>query len=268
MTVPAFTLNKHIFNAALYQRLRTIWFSNLPEGSKTAPMELIKKWFGVGSPAERESFDKVCITEFRKALDAVGPQEYKLPPPPLSHGAEQEQVDIIAAPFISEISSEKTGNADALSLILLLDQYSRNVFRDNQGVIFSHYDRIARAILNTLLRRTNRPDLDPAFRSSPPYWMWFYMPLMHSEWLEDHDRFTKFVSEKKSEAEAAGASSEEILLIGQMIKAEDEHRVPIEKFGRYPYRNGSLGRETTKEEQEWLDANWKGNWGSEEAAEK
>ncbi len=92
----------------------------------------------------------------------------------------------------------------ALGLLLLLDQMPRNIFRAKQAVIYNHYDRPARAVLFCLLRREPRADLHPIVRYSPPFRQWFYLPLMHSERLEDHKLFSEILAAFKDDVVGKG----------------------------------------------------------------
>ena len=74
------------------------------------------------------------------------------------------------------------------------------------------------------------------------------LPLMHSEDLADHDMLTERLN-FYCKIDPAGPDSYKA-----EIDFEHEHRVIIEQFGRYPYRNAVLGRETTPEEATWLES--------------
>ena len=69
------------------------------------------------------------------------------------------------------------------------------------------------------------------------YYVFSYLPLMHSESLEHHEK--------------AMALYEELGNV-QSIAFEKKHKEIIERFGRYPHRNEVLGRESTAEEVEFL----------------
>lgn len=75
------------------------------------------------------------------------------------------------------------------------------------------------------------------------------MPFQHSEHLPDHKLLEAKMLERR---EAKDASPEMKEFIDKIIVIESDHTAVIEKFGRYPHRNKRLGRESTKEEQEWL----------------
>lgn len=156
----------------------------------------------------------------------------------------------------------------ALALILLLDQMPRNIFRGAEaGVVYEHYDRLARAMVYAMVSGSESKDFPsfahngladlhnlhklPSLAHFPVRKSWLFLPLMHSESLDDHEMYTSQVQEMKAEAEARGDADGATWAQG-CLGFEDRHRVIIEKFGRYPYRNKVLGRESTKEEMEWL----------------
>lgn len=118
-----------------------------------------------------------------------------------------------------------------LALIILLDQFSRNLFR-GLPIAFSH-DGIALALAHRLVEM---PEFD-AF--SPEQKMFGVMPMMHSEELEEQRACLRWM--EKIGVEAA-------------INAAKEHLMIIEKFSRFPHRNDVLGRWTTEEESEFLKA--------------
>lgn len=274
MSSPAvFTLNKRLFNPKTYSRIHQLWFGNLPYSATVAPVEIAKKWFGGGSPADKAAFDHTCTTAFRDALVSVGPKAYPLPPLDAagnsSYAAELAHAPTIAAPFAAALADAAKGGeggsssdirageeaaADAaLSLVLLLDQLSRNIFRADQKLIYSHYDRLSRSLVRHILSSSPRADLHPKFRAKPIFRLWFYMPLMHSEFLEDHRSYEKLAGEMMAEMKARGDKEAEEY-VKQSLDFEIRHKNIIEKFGRYPHRNEVMGRTMTKEESKWLEA--------------
>ncbi|KAJ7117969.1 hypothetical protein C8R43DRAFT_1036551 [Mycena crocata] len=250
-TAPTFALNRRLFN---YAQIRKVWFGDLPTTATSASQDNLKKWFGMGSPDEKVAFDKAC-SSFRDALVSIGPDAHPLPPlKDNSYAAELAQAPTISAPFVKEIDDAvSSAHETALSLVLVLDQMSRNIFRTDQKLIYTHYDRISRSLLNHLLAATPRADLHPMYRNSPVYRLWFYMPLMHSEFLEDHRKYEELVGEVVRELEKAGDASAADYA-NASLNFGVKHREILERFGRYPYRNEVMGRPMTKEENEWLEA--------------
>ncbi|KAK7997363.1 hypothetical protein PG989_005403 [Apiospora arundinis] len=146
--------------------------------------------------------------------------------------------------------ADGTTNAgtNALSIILLLDQLSRNVYRQDQGLIYGHYDRLARAVSQDV--RARQVLEGPGFSDVQRYWL--YMPLMHSEDLADHEEFDVYIRQKIAQAEQAGDEA----AVGSLRNSLDfgrRHMEIIRKFGRFPHRNKWLGREPTKQETAYLE---------------
>ncbi len=118
----------------------------------------------------------------------------------------------------------------ALALVLLFDQFPRNMFRGEARAFAT--DAAARAVAERALVRGHDQATNSMMR---PF---FYLPFMHSEALADQDRCVRLY-------EALGDA--------EQLRYAREHRAVIEKFGRFPRRNHALGRETTPAEREFLD---------------
>ena len=250
--MPPSNLPPHLFNPTLYTRLLTLWFTDLPLPSSAPTPPLLQKWFSTPSG----NFDTQCTSTALPALQSLSPEKYPLPPF-TSQEAELKNYAEIAAPFLGQLDgsvwkSEAGGEGEvkkeeaALGLMLLLDQMPRNVFRTQQSLIYTHYDRISRAVAYAIY--ASSLDTSSLYRSSPPYRMWFYLPLMHSEAVADHD----LMQEKLEDMEKEG-DDEAKEYLGTLKAFEGRHRVILERFGRYPHRNGVLGREATEEERRWLE---------------
>lgn len=119
----------------------------------------------------------------------------------------------------------------ALALILILDQFSRNLHRDS-NLAFAQDARCLKITRKVLEAGFDR-DMPDDLRS------FAYMPLMHSENLEDQE----LCIEKMREIGNDGGVDYGII-----------HRDIIKEFGRFPHRNAVLGRETTRKEQKFLDS--------------
>lgn len=116
-----------------------------------------------------------------------------------------------------------------LAEIIVLDQFARNLFRDDAQAFAE--DNLAL----TLAREAVRVSADKELPSRMRHFL--YMPYMHSESLEAHDEGRKLF---------------ESLGNDEVLKYEDEHRKILETFDRYPHRNKVLGRASTSEEEEFL----------------
>jgi uncharacterized protein (DUF924 family) len=124
----------------------------------------------------------------------------------------------------------------ALARILLLDQFTRNIFRGTPRAFAGDTQALA---LATMLVASGRD------KNLTPWQRWFaYLPFEHAETLLDQER---------SVALFAGLRRE--MQDGAFDNAYDyalRHRDVIARFGRFPHRNAILGRESTAEEIEFL----------------
>ena len=118
----------------------------------------------------------------------------------------------------------------ALALLILQDQFPRNLFRGSAHQFAT--DPKARAVARAAIERGFDRDIDPALRN------FFYLPFEHSEDIADQDFGIALVTE-------GGVADD--------LKWAVLHRDIIARFGRFPHRNACLGRITTPEEQEFLD---------------
>lgn len=118
----------------------------------------------------------------------------------------------------------------ALALILLLDQFPRNLYRGS-GHQFAT-DGKARSIARTAIERGFDRQVEPDLRN------FFYLPFEHSEDLADQDYSIALCTE-------AGDADN--------LKWAALHRDIIVRYGRFPHRNAALGRATTEDEQAFLD---------------
>ncbi len=246
-----FALDPRVFNPTLYSNLLKLWFEGLPEGATCPTEQLGMRWFGLGATEkDKASFDKACHSGFHEALSSISPTNFALPAF-TDVEADCSNYPDIAAPFIGQFYQDNSGNPDAaLGLTLLLDQIPRNIFRNEQALIYGHYDRIARAVFYAIHK--HQLDKHERYAMSPVHRTWFYMPLMHSESLADHQLFSQEIDGLRSGLEAKG-DEEAARYVGQTLDFEKRHADILEKFGRYPHRNKWLEREMTDKEREWLD---------------
>src|SRR5262249_9761011 len=119
----------------------------------------------------------------------------------------------------------------ALALLIVLDQFPRNMFRGDPRIYAA--DPVARAVADRAIAR----GFDR--RYAPPERQFFYLPLEHSENLADQERCGAL---NRAAEDADG------------VKWAEIHADIIRRFGRFPHRNRILGRTTTPEEQAFLDA--------------
>jgi len=255
-----FTLSPAIFNAQLYYRISSTWFSHLP-ATTPGPADYqasMKKWYALGAtPEEKSLFDELCRSTSWSALESIDPVQYTLPQSDGSYKDELKNAGPISRPLaehlkqIYEQEGPEGASRSALSMVLLLDQMPRNIFRTNQSLIYSHYDRISRSFLRHLLASPERVDRQSWVRESPIHRWFFYMPLVHSEHIEDHLLWDTLAADMRQTAIETGEKADLDFIDRGTIIAK-QHKDIIEMFGRYPYRNEILGRNSSKEEREWL----------------
>jgi uncharacterized protein (DUF924 family) len=116
-----------------------------------------------------------------------------------------------------------------LAEIIVIDQFSRNMFRDSPCAFA--YDSLALALAQEAISVGIEKDL------SQPERTFLYMPFMHSESLAIHDQAVELFKSNGLESN---------------LDYEYKHKIIIERFGRYPHRNQVLGRESTPEELDFL----------------
>ncbi|MCA6116001.1 DUF924 domain-containing protein [Bradyrhizobium sp. WSM 1738] len=128
-----------------------------------------------------------------------------------------------------ELSSWEASDDGALALVIVLDQFPRNMFRGDARTYAS--DGLAREVAQRAVERGVDARIDPALRE------FLYLPFMHSEQLPDQLRCIEL-------SRAAGHA--------ENLKWAEHHADIIRRFGRFPHRNRLLGRATTPEEQAFL----------------
>lgn len=128
----------------------------------------------------------------------------------------------------------------ALALIILIDQFSRNIFRNNKRAF--EKDHIA---LDTALKAINK-GFDKQFH--PVKRIFFYLPLEHSEDLEMQNKCVKIMKKMVDEIDPILKTD-----IENYYNYALKHRDIIKMFGRFPHRNKILGRDSTPEELVFLE---------------
>lgn len=182
------------------------WFVD----AETGPEAIRRRnriWFQGGAP-----FDRECTKHFGAAL---------------------------AAAASGELDNWLESPRPRLALIVLLDQFSRNVYRGTAAA----YQQDARA----LVACTEGIELGHDRQLSPIERTFFYLPMEHAE-----DRSVQALSVRHFEALAAEAPEE---LRAQLLANAGyarQHRDIVEKFGRFPHRNAVLGRACTAAEDAYL----------------
>jgi uncharacterized protein (DUF924 family) len=120
-----------------------------------------------------------------------------------------------------------------LALIILLDQFPRNMFRGTPEAFATDWEALS-AAQHALAQGYDRKLL--------PVQRWFiYLPFEHSENLDHQRHCVQLFQQLNHDPESAGA-----------IEYAFQHLEIIERFGRFPHRNIILGRTSTREETEFL----------------
>lgn len=122
------------------------------------------------------------------------------------------------------------GPRGALALLILLDQFPRNMFRQSARAFATD----ARALRVADMALGQGWDL----RVLPPMRQFFYLPFMHSEQLTHQDRSVRLFKARMEEG-------------GNLLHAR-AHREVIRRYGRFPYRNAALGRVSRPDEEAFL----------------
>lgn len=142
-----------------------------------------------------------------------------------------ERFDDLWAEAANDGLAEWTGTPNGrLALILLLDQFSRNLYR-GEARAFAQDDR-ARTVARQAIARGDH------IHTGPEKCLFLYLPFEHSESLADQDWCADLFA-------ALGNS--------HWIEYAERHRVIIKRFGRFPHRNAPLGRESTAEERAFME---------------
>jgi uncharacterized protein (DUF924 family) len=118
----------------------------------------------------------------------------------------------------------------ALALVIVLDQFPRNMFRNSARAYAA--DPLARAVAHHAIAKGFDQNV------AMPERTFFYLPFEHSEDLADQERSVALMR-------ATGDADS--------LKWAELHADIIRRFGRFPHRNAVLGRTTTPEEQAFLD---------------
>jgi uncharacterized protein (DUF924 family) len=115
-----------------------------------------------------------------------------------------------------------------LALVIVLDQFPRNMFRGEARAFAT--DALARAAARVILQRGWDKQMSQAEQ------LFAYLPFEHSESLEDQTLSCELMKDFDPD----------------QLRYAIRHREIIERFGRFPHRNGLLGRENTAAEIEFL----------------
>jgi len=190
---------------AILLEAHRFWFEDLVAGVEPLA-ERVKVWF-----SRRDATDDAIRARFADSLATVANADW----------------DFEALP-----------PAAAIGFVLFLDQFPRNLFRDD-GRAFA-YDARARAAVRRLIA-------GGVGRFAPIERVFLYLPFEHSEELADQDLSVRLYEALLAEVPEADKEDYQ-----SFVGYAEKHRDLIRRFGRFPHRNADLGRESTPEEIEFL----------------
>ena len=160
---------------------------------------------------------------------AAGPQRWFEKDAAFDDDIRRRFLKLHEAAAAGKLTAWEASAQGALALLILLDQFPRNMFRGQTRMFAS--DPLARAIASRAILN----GFDGAFADLRGF---FYLPFMHSEDLADQERAIAFY---RAHNDADG------------LKWAERHADIIRRFGRFPHRNALLGRVSAPQEQEFLD---------------
>jgi uncharacterized protein (DUF924 family) len=181
------------------EKVLLFWFADEP-GSRESILQ--SRWF-----FPTPEFDRLCTTRFLASYEDA------------AHG---------------RLEDWKHEPRSCLALVLLLDQFPRNMFRGT-GRAFAT-DAKARELTHHAIESGFDRELPPLMR------MFLYLPLEHSENLDDQLESVRLNCEL----------AEENPDLVENRKYAEQHLETIRRFGRFPGRNRALGRQSTQEEMDFL----------------
>ncbi len=191
--------------------VREFWFGELPP-TPAQLQERMRFWFGSEPTPLRRQRDEAVRTRFAPLLERAAR---------------------------GELAGWADGPRRRLSLVILLDQIPRNIYRGSARAFA--YDSQALALTLSGMQSAADAALDVVER------IFFYMPLQHAESREAQDE--SVAAYRRVLAEAPQELAE---FFRSALRSAEHHRSLIEQFGRFPHRNKLLGRPSTPAEGEWL----------------
>ena len=160
----------------------------------------------------------------------AGPRRWYTPDDAFDAEVRQRFFDLWQRAAAGDLSSWEASDDGALALVIVVDQFPRNMFRGDAKTYAS--DALAREVAHRAIERGVDVRIDPVLRE------FLYLPFNHSEHLSEQLRCIEL-------SRAAGNA--------ENLKWAEHHADIIRRFGRFPHRNRLLGRSSTPEEQAFLD---------------
>lgn len=190
------------------------------------PKEVLDYWLGE-TPANPSALKEKNKLWFTKSFDTDAEIAERFVP----------VLGALAAGLADEWARQ--GAKQRLAAIIVLDQFSRNVFRGHR-YSFLH-DPIARRLMRDGLQAGEDRTL------SEPERIFFYLPAEHSEAMADQDLSVRLFETLARQARPAYRD-----FCQTVVDYAHQHRDVIEQFGRFPHRNEVLNRASTPEEEAYL----------------
>ena len=175
-------------------------------GAVATPAQVLDFWFGAGPDkwfSKDDAFDAAIRERFLPSYEAAA---------------------------AGRLTNWEAAPESALALVIVLDQFPRNMFRGSPRIFAADALGLAvakRAVAQGFDRRLDLPKRN-----------FFYLPFMHSENLADQERCIELSRQNADQ---------------NTLKYAELHADIIRRFGRFPHRNPVLGRSTTAEEKAFLD---------------
>lgn len=189
--------------------VRRFWFGRLPLKPDSVK-ERLALWFG--SAAEEQQTDELVRSRFRGLVERAA---------------------------AGELAAWADSPRRRLSLILLLDQFPRHLYRGSDRAFAT--DREALGLTLSGMQSAADAALTPVER------IFFYMPLQHAEVGDAQEEsvaaYRRLLNEAPAELKAMFASC---------LEYAELHRSIVARFGRFPHRNPALGRANTAAEEAYL----------------
>lgn len=166
---------------------------------------------------------------FKFWFEEIDPKQWWQVDPDFDRLIEQRFGDIHAIASSAGLPDWRGAAQGRLAEIIVLDQFSRNIYRGSPGAFACDAQALELAAEAVELKLAQQlPPVQRAF---------LYMPFMHSEDAATHEQAMKLFGEPGLEPNLA---------------FEIRHKAIIDRFGRYPHRNAILGRASTAEEEAFL----------------
>ena len=150
---------------------------------------------------------------------------------------------LVMSAYQQELTNWAMTAKGSLALIVLLDQFTRNIYRGN-GRAFA-YDKQARAISLQGIERGHDLQLSSSER------IFYYLPLEHSELMSDQKQCVQLFKRLAHNVNKKYAGKYEQRFNAYVEYAVLHYKI-IDDFGRFPHRNDLLGRESTQAELKYL----------------